>query len=139
MDAIESIGLNARITSPVNRFSELTSEEFVRIITTELSHQDPLEPNDTTALIEQFSNLRSIQADIDTGARLESLVQQNELASAAALIGQRVSGLDESASRVQGVVRSVSRSSLGPTLTLDTGARIRFADLDLIEQMEVTP
>lgn len=139
MDAIESIGLSAQAPSAVNRFSELTSEEFVRIITTELSHQDPLEPSDTAALIEQFSNLRSIQSDIDTSARLESLVQQNELASAATLIGQRVSGLDEQASRVEGVVRTVSRTSQGPMLTLDTGARIRFADLDRIEEMEVTP
>jgi len=38
-----------------DRFSQLGSDEFLKIIFTELRNQDQLEPNDTTTLIEQLS------------------------------------------------------------------------------------
>ena len=52
-----------------NAFSELTSEEFVKIMFTELSNQDPLKPSDSSALLQQMSNLRSIQSDIERDRR----------------------------------------------------------------------
>ncbi len=33
-----------------DRYSDMTSEDFSKIILTELSNQDPLAPNDTSAL-----------------------------------------------------------------------------------------
>ena len=39
----------------------LGSEEFLKIILTELTSQDPLSPNDTSALLDQISTIRSIK------------------------------------------------------------------------------
>ena len=38
-----------------NRFNELSSEDFMKIIFTELQQQDPFEPNDSSALLEQLN------------------------------------------------------------------------------------
>jgi len=45
-----------------NRFSELKSEDFIRIIFTELANQDPLQPNDTGALLDQLNSIRDIES-----------------------------------------------------------------------------
>ena len=121
-----------------SRFSELSPEEFVKIITTELSHQDPLEPNDTGALLEQISSIRSIQSQIDLGAQIGSLVSQNEFASASGLIGKTVGGFG-SAGAALGVVQSVIRSTEGALLKLEDGTLLPMTGLTRIDATGVTP
>lgn len=111
-------------------YSGLKSEEFVKIMFTELSNQDPMKPNDSAALLEQISSIRQIQSDIDMGAKLESLVAGNQLAGASSLIGKFVTGVDENNTRVLGQVVSVSRTNNGPVLNLDDGSRIGFNNVD---------
>ena len=50
-------------TTTPNGFSALTSEQFIKVIFTELSKQDPLQPSDSSKLLEQLSSIRSIQAE----------------------------------------------------------------------------
>ncbi|MEM1167374.1 MAG: flagellar hook capping FlgD N-terminal domain-containing protein [Planctomycetota bacterium] len=89
-------------------FNELTSEEFLEVIFAELTNQDPLAPNDTTALLEQISMIRSIESDTDLAERLEGVTEETrqlvesfefitaglsqltELSTAGALIGREV-------------------------------------------------
>jgi flagellar basal-body rod modification protein FlgD len=139
MDPVSLLGSGADTQSASkapNAFSDLTSEEFVKIMFTELSNQDPLKPNDSAALLEQMANLRSIQSDLELGGRLEALTTRGELAAAGGLIGKRVSGLTESGERVAGTVRSVSRTSEGPVLNLASGARVSFSQVDEMADAE---
>lgn len=129
MDAIGAAGWgggSALAVSPSNGFSDLTSEDFVRIMFTELTNQDPLAPNDSQALLEQMSSLRSIQSDLDLQNKLDAVVTQNQLASAANLIGDYVVGLTEQSERVADFVVSVSRTTDGPVLNLESGYKIPF-------------
>lgn len=89
-------------------FNELTSDEFLEVIFAELANQDPLAPNDTQALLEQISLIRSIESDQSLAGRLEGvteetrqlvesfefitagLAQLTELSTAGALIGREV-------------------------------------------------
>lgn len=105
-------------------FSELKAEEFVKIIFTELANQDPLQPNDSKALLEQLSSIRSIQSDVDLGQRLGVLVGQNELAAASNLIGRTIRGRTGTGQEATGVVRSVLRTSTGAELSLASGHRV---------------
>jgi hypothetical protein len=119
-------------SSTPNAFSELSSEEFIRIIFTELQNQDPLQPNDSAALLDQMSSLRSIQSDIELSNKIESLVTQNQLSSAGNLIGQFVSGLAFGNQRASGWVVSISRTADGPVLNLNNGFRVPFDNIDEI-------
>ena len=58
-------------------FGALGSDEFLQIILTELTSQDPLSPNDTSALLDQISTIRSIESDIALGDRLDAIVTEN--------------------------------------------------------------
>ena len=132
MDPVSSLlgGASDQASVTPNAFSELNSEEFVKILFTELSKQDPLKPSDSSALLEQMSSLRSIQSSIDLSQKLDSLVSQNQLSTAGTLIGRRVTGLDQTSHRVDGIVASVSRTKDGPVLTLKSGERIAFDHID---------
>lgn len=114
-------------------FSGLTAEEFTKIVLTELSKQDPLQPNDSNALLQQLSTIRSIQSDMDLSSSLQSLVQQNDFASASTLIGRTVSGVSVENERVVGQVESVARTADGTFLRLQTGQIVPFANVDRID------
>ncbi|MHC5005226.1 MAG: flagellar hook capping FlgD N-terminal domain-containing protein [Planctomycetota bacterium] len=119
--------------SSVNRFNEMSSEDFIRIMFTELSNQDPFQPNDSAALLEQLNSIRSIESDLTLVDKLESLVSENQLASAANLIGKTVSGLTADNERVTGRVVSVSRQGDDVHLELDSGFRLALDSVETID------
>ncbi len=112
---------NALQRSTQSAFSEMSSEDFIKIIFTELSNQDPFDPNDSAALLEQISAIRSIESDLRLTQQLESLVLENQLASAGNLIGNFVGGLNTENDRVAGYVVSVIREGNTVNLELDNG------------------
>ena len=122
-----------------SRFNEMSSEEFMKIIFTELQQQDPFKPNDSSALLEQLNSIRSIESDIEMGERLEAIVFQNQLASAGNLIGKRVGGLSTENNRVGGVVKSVSRVGDEIGLLLHNNWVIPMENVEYIDDESMTP
>ncbi|HZW09562.1 MAG TPA: flagellar hook capping FlgD N-terminal domain-containing protein [Phycisphaerales bacterium] len=132
MSTIDGIGGSAPAGASAGGVSGLSSDEFLKLLFTELNNQDPLEPNDTGALLEQIANIRSIQSDLDLGERLTDLVGQNQLAAGSGLIGRLVSGLSETSQRVTGVVHSVSKTEDGVVLNIQGGSRVPMSSVDRV-------
>lgn len=130
MSAVSSISSpNANLGQGV---SGLTTEDFTKLILTELSNQDPLAPNDTNTLLQQMSTLRSIQSNMDLSSNLSDITEQNEFIAAAAMIGKKVSGLNLDLERTQDTVTSVSRTQGGIVLNLAGGGRMPMLYLDSV-------
>jgi flagellar basal-body rod modification protein FlgD len=121
-----------------NRFNSMSSEEFMKIIFTELQQQDPFKPNDSSALLEQLNSIRSIESDIQMGEKLESIVFQNQLSGAGGLIGKRVGGLSTENTRVAGTVKSVSRVGDEIGLLLHNNWVIPMDNVEYIDQQPTT-
>ncbi|MCH8824684.1 MAG: hypothetical protein IH984_14390 [Planctomycetes bacterium] len=119
-------------STSVNRFSDMSSEDFIRIIFTELANQDPLAPNDSGALLQQISSIRSIESDMQLIEQLKSLVTENQLAAASNLIGKHVTGLTINSDAVEGNVVSISREGETIAIKLDNGYSIPFESIDTI-------
>ena len=134
MAVVDAVSGSSSRTARANAggLSALTSEDFAKIIFSELGRQDPLQPSDTKALLEQISSLRSIQSNMDLSNDLRKLVSQGEFASAATLIGKQVSGVSVAGSRATGTVKSVVRTDEGAEVKLTTGQRINISNLDEI-------
>jgi flagellar basal-body rod modification protein FlgD len=115
-----------------NRFSEMTTEDFIQIIFTELTNQDPLEPNDTGALLDQLNSIRSIESDIQLTRQLEALVTENQLASASGLIGKFIGGRTEDFQDVTGFVLSPLRRGDTIELELDSGWVVPIENVESI-------
>ncbi|CAG0999591.1 hypothetical protein PHYC_02787 [Phycisphaerales bacterium] len=133
VDSLSNTPSTAGFSASQSGFSAMTSDDFAKIIFTELTKQDPLSPSDTNALIQQISGIRSIQSNLDLTSKLESLVSQNEFAGAATLIGKQATGLSAEGSRVSGLVKSVSNSREGAVLSLEGGGTLLFSALEKVE------
>lgn len=112
-----------------NPYAEVSSEEWLGIILEELSNQDPFEPNDTSATLEQLNSLRSIESDINLSEQLESLVLQNSIGQAGSLIGRQVDGLSTDGFNITGVVESVRVIDGKTQLQLDGGQSVDFGNI----------
>lgn len=126
MSAISNVGTSSSTTQSTNAFGALGSDEFMKIIFTELQSQDPLEPSDTSTLLQQLSTIRSIESDMNLTTQLESFVQQNEVTSASSLVGKFVAAKGQYGTDEVGYVDSVLLTSAGPMLNLSNGAQVAF-------------
>lgn len=129
MSSIGSIGTTAAPSSTGNAFASFGSEEFLNLIFTELTNQDPLAPNETKDLINQIGQIRSIESDIDLAEKLEAIVAQSQISSAGNLVGSYVVGRSESGLETEGLVLSVSVTEDGPVLNLHNNSRIAIGDV----------
>ena len=119
-----------------NSFAELTSQEFVEVLFSELTNQDPFNPQDSQALLEQLSSLRNIESQLSLQKQLETLVLQNQLSSAGGLIGKEVAGLDANNDAVRGVVTSVRVQDGKAQLELDSG---KLLSIDRLTEIADAP
>jgi len=110
-------------------FADLTSDQFVKLMFAELSNQDLMKPNDSQALLDQLSSLRSIESDRKLGERLDQMVEQNDFGTASRLIGRVISGITLQSEQVIDSVFSVSKTMDGPILNLTGGQQIRLDDV----------
>ena len=88
--------------------NDVDVSQFLNLMITELQNQDPLNPTDNAALMEQVGQLRSISANDTLIKTLTSFSTTQELTTASGLIGKKVKGLDSDAKEVTGAVSSVS-------------------------------
>lgn len=140
MSAISAGSGLASGATTTNRMGELDSQEFLGIILAELQAQDPLAPNDTNALVQQLSSVRSIESDLNLTEKLESLVADNRLASATSLVGRRVEGVNEAGETIVGNVGAVRTRDGTPTLLLQDGSTLSLDRLTGVgEYAELLP
>ncbi|MBI1336387.1 MAG: hypothetical protein GC164_05435 [Phycisphaera sp.] len=126
-------GTSGAATTPTGGgFAAITSDQFIKIMVSELTKQDPLNPQDTSKLLEQLSSIRNIESQVNLQDQLESLVMQNQVASAGNLIGKVVTGLNDSNYQVSGLVTSVRVQDGNAILELDSGNSLSMDRVTLI-------
>lgn len=91
-----------------NGLNDIDLTQFLNLMLTELQNQDPLNPTDNAALLQQVGELRGISSNDQLVTTLKGFSNTQELTTASGLIGKTVKGLDVDAKDVNGEVTSVS-------------------------------
>jgi flagellar basal-body rod modification protein FlgD len=101
-------------------FDDMGSEDFFKLLISELQNQDPMKPTDNQQLMSQLSTIRQMQQTTTLNTTLQTLAAQERFGSTTGLIGQYVAGTvtnDAGASTaIQGLVTSVSFNSKGEAM-----------------------
>jgi flagellar basal-body rod modification protein FlgD len=95
-------------TNNVHDLKDLDINQFLQLMVSELTHQDPLNPMDNTQLVQQIGELRSIAASDQLTSTLQALQTQQSLTTASSLIGKQVAALSTDNQNITGTVSSVS-------------------------------
>ena len=115
-----------RITSSKN---QLKTDDFIKMMLTQLQNQDPLEPAKNQELLAQMSQIGQLQTATQLQETLKGLALQNQLGSAGNLIGKLVQGLDANNDNVVGLVDSVRVEGNEVFLELDNGKTLPMGNV----------
>jgi len=99
---------SAGATSTGGGFSNVDTDQFMKLLLAELQNQDPLEPMKNSDMVQQMSQIRNIGATDQLTSTLSTLRESQELVTASGLIGQQVEGIADDASPVDGVVDRIT-------------------------------
>ncbi|NQU77060.1 MAG: hypothetical protein HQ546_12180 [Planctomycetes bacterium] len=109
--------------------AELSTDDFLNLLITELTNQDPFEPVKNQDLLNQISSIREMEMSTQLNETLQSLVLQGNLAAAAGLIGKAVAGMTGSLEMVSGIVAGVRVTNGDVMLELANGSEVNIDDV----------
>src|SRR5258707_7234439 len=108
---------------------QLNTDDFIKMMLTQLQNQDPLEPAKNQELLAQMSQIGQLQTSTQLQDTLKGLTLQNQLGSAGNLIGKLVQGLDSNNDSVVGLVDSVRIENNQVFLELDSGKTLQMSNV----------
>jgi len=89
-------------------YKSLDLDTFMKLLVTEMSNQDPLDPMNNQEILQQISQIRSIEASDRLTTTLESVLLGQSVATASSMLGRTITGLDDGGEDVSGRVDRVS-------------------------------
>lgn len=105
---------------------KLKTEDFIKMMITQLQNQDPLEPAKNEQLLAQMSQIGQLQSTEALQSSLKTLVMQNNLGASSSLIGKEVQGQTPSGDKIGGIVNSVRVEGEDIVLELDNGQNLQL-------------
>ncbi|MCG3137975.1 MAG: hypothetical protein HJJLKODD_01831 [Phycisphaerae bacterium] len=122
-------------------FEGLGSNDFFKLIITQLLQQDPLKPTDNQQLLQQISTIREMEMNQGLSDSLRTLMEQQRFGSASTLLGQYVESniaLDSTGSNfAQGLVVGVRFGADGQAiLQLDDGNNVPLSRLTSVTSLQ---
>ncbi|MFC6839305.1 flagellar hook capping FlgD N-terminal domain-containing protein [Xanthomonas theicola] len=93
-DIYSSLGLTASsATTTTSKSSTLSQADFLKLMTKQLQHQDPLKPMDNSQMVSQMAQLSTVQGIGDlnkTVTALSNSMNSDQILRGAALVGRKV-------------------------------------------------
>lgn len=106
----------------------LGKEEFLNLLVTQLSYQDPLNPMDSAESITQLAQFSALEQMQNVGDQVASLRRASAMTDAMLLQGQNVEAIDEHGAIYSGTVDRAVWGQNGLVLTIG-GADVSMANI----------
>jgi flagellar basal-body rod modification protein FlgD len=145
MAAVSGIGIVSSGTSSAPSGSlNISQQDFLSILLTQLQYQDPLQPMDDEAFLGQLAQFSALEVATQESAQLDNLITFNSMNQAIALLGKTVAVNESAASgassstSASGTVSAVNFSTGAPLLTVTTSSQtltdVALSAVTLIQQ-----
>ena len=102
-----STGSSTLTSNKPTGFAALTSQDFLKMLITELQNQDPTQPVSNTELLQQLSQMQALQSNVELNSTLSTFANNQQITSGASFLGKVVTGTDSNNNPVNGVADSV--------------------------------
>jgi flagellar basal-body rod modification protein FlgD len=112
---------------------QLGSDAFLKLLVAQLKYQNPMNPGDGTAMLEQtaqFTTVETLQSIAEMNQRLMGFQQ---VTMSLGVVGKPITALSLDGFHVEGVVESVRFTADGPFLELDSGIEIPMDNVLTVE------
>ncbi len=104
VNSVTNVG--AGISEATDR-AKVSREQFLQLLVSELTSQNPLDPMDNSQFMNQLVGLQTLEQTAALTDSLRTFEKFMQMSSASGLIGKKVKGLSETGSSVEGTVSRV--------------------------------
>jgi len=131
--AIDAIGSSGTTNLQA---SSLGMEDFLKILLTQLTYQDPLKPMDNQQFMAQMAQFTSLEQTQQLNNKIATLITNQAALQSVGLIGKTVD-ITTSTGAVTGTVSALSLAGDSPLLTVRTTAGATLTDISLSQLVAV--
>ncbi len=124
---IDSINSSASIATQNNTMGV---QDFMRILLTQLTYQDPLKPMDNKEFMAQMSQFTTLEQTQQLNDKIATLITNQAALQSVGLIGKSVDVTTDSGP-VTGTVVSLSLAGTAPTVSVQTATGSTLSNLSL--------
>jgi len=120
-----SIGAVATTSSTNLQANNLNLQDFLNVLLTQLTYQDPLKPMDNQEFMAQLAQFTTLGQTEQLNTNMSALLNTQATLQSVGLLGRTVditSGTGANAGTVTGTVQSLSLSGDTPTMTVQTSS-----------------
>lgn len=124
--SISAIG-SASSATPSNK---LTLEDFLKVLLTQLTYQDPLKPMDNQQFMSQIAQFTSLEQTQQLNTNIQSLLNNQSSLQSVGLIGRTVD-ISTDNGPMSGTVSALSLAGASPLLTLTLAGGTTVSNVSL--------
>ncbi|PCE23736.1 flagellar hook capping protein [Paraburkholderia acidicola] len=110
--------------------SSLNMQDFLKVLLTQLTYQDPMKPMDNEQFMAQIAQFTTLQQTQQMNSNIAQLLTNQASLQSVGLIGRTVD-LTTNSGAVTGTVTALSLAGSSPQLTVKTGAGATLTNIDL--------
>lgn len=125
-------GLGISGGDSISQTRGITQQDFLRILSTQLTFQDPLKPIDNQQFMAQMAQFSSLEQTRMSNEKLDTLLAQQAANQSLGLIGKTVEVSSANGS-VAGQVTTIAFSSGQPLLTVKLASGELMTDVSLMQ------
>jgi flagellar basal-body rod modification protein FlgD len=112
---ISAVSNPGAATTVISDNAMLDESDFIMLLITELSNQDPLDPLDDREFISQMAQLNTLNETVALNENMQTL----QMLQAASLVGRQVEAIGPNGEHAEGTVTEVWFIDSQPWLTID--------------------
>lgn len=116
--------------------STLGLQDFMKILLTQLTYQDPLKPMDNQEFMAQMAQFTALEQSQRLNDRVQQLIDNQAALQSVGLIGRTVD-VETSSGRTTGTVTALSLQGAAPLLTLALSSGTVLQDVGLSQLVSV--
>ncbi len=106
-------------------------EDFLKILLTQLTYQDPLKPMDNQEFMAQMAQFTSLEQTQQLNEKMSTLISNQAALQSVGLIGRTVDITSGTGATVTGTVMALSLTGDSPALTVSTTFGATLSDVSL--------
>jgi flagellar basal-body rod modification protein FlgD len=138
MDVGSVVGAAQDVSStPSNGIESLGSDAFLKLLVAQLKYQNPMEPSDGSAMLQQTAQFTQVEALQAISAANQQILGLQQTSMALNLVGKQVSALDLDGFPVSGTVNEIRFTADGPILDVD-GIKIPLPNVIGVQPVDPT-
>jgi flagellar basal-body rod modification protein FlgD len=134
MMAFTSIDASAAVGA--TQTNGMSQADFIKILMTQMTYQDPLKPMDNEQFMAQMAQFTALQQTSDLNANLVQLIQNQAALSSVGLLGRSVD-IKTASGTTTGTVEGLSYNGNLPVMTVKTATGDTLTEISLSQLANV--